>query len=211
MAGLEKIGPVNQKRRLLAIQVGAVCLAALILLSASAWEEETGTLEIVEDTIEVLGVFLLLFCIFGRLWSILYIGGRKNAELVTVGPYSITRNPLYFFSAIGAIGIGLMFGSLVLAATSGAFIYSILMTTALKEAAFLRTAFGQDYDEYASRTPLLWPNPSRYRDHSNGNFSQRALKRTFLDGLYFLAIFPAVELVEYLHDAAILPILLKLY
>lgn len=211
MAGIEKIRPVDQKKRLLAIQIGTICLAALMLLSTPAWEDETATLEIVEDAIEVLGTFLLLFCIFGRLWSILYIGERKNAELVTVGPYSITRNPLYFFSTIGAIGIGLMFGSLVLAAISGVLVYRILKATALKEAAFLRVTFGQDYDGYAGVTPLFWPNPSHYQDRSDGNFSQRALKRTFIDGLYFLAIFPAVELVEYLREAAILPTIFKLY
>jgi protein-S-isoprenylcysteine O-methyltransferase Ste14 len=30
-----------------------------------------------------------------RLWSTLYIGGRKRVVLVSDGPYSLCRNPLY--------------------------------------------------------------------------------------------------------------------
>lgn len=203
----KRIQPVSQKRRLLAIQMGATCLAAVMLLSVPAWEDEIVSLE----AIEMIGTFMLLFCMFGRLWSILYVGDRKNVELVTSGPYSVTRNPLYFFSTMGAAGIGLMFGSLTLAGLSGALIYLILRETALKEAVFLRDAFGHDYAEYAGRTPLFWPNPFRYRDSSDGRFSARVLKRTFVDGLYFLAIFPAVEVSEYLRDMGMLPTVFRLY
>src|SRR6476660_1715925 len=30
-----------------------------------------------------------------RLWATGYVGGRKRRELVTEGPYSLCRNPLY--------------------------------------------------------------------------------------------------------------------
>ena len=43
----------------------------------------------------------------------LYVGGRKNAELVTTGPYSMMRNPLYFFSLLGVAGVGAQTGSVL--------------------------------------------------------------------------------------------------
>ena len=43
----------------------------------------------------------------GRIWCLTYSSGYKSSELVTQGPYSVSRNPLYFFSFIGLIGIGL--------------------------------------------------------------------------------------------------------
>jgi protein-S-isoprenylcysteine O-methyltransferase Ste14 len=36
-----------------------------------------------------------------RLWCSLYISGYKNSQLITSGPYSLCRNPLYFFSFVG--------------------------------------------------------------------------------------------------------------
>ena len=58
------------------------------------------------DVIEITGIGLIGVAIIGRLWCTLYLGGRKAAEVVTKGPYSIARNPLYVFSAIGSAGVG---------------------------------------------------------------------------------------------------------
>ena len=84
------------------------------------------------------GLALVVLCITGRLWCILYVGNKKNLELVTRGPYSMTRNPLYFFSTLGAAGIGLMFGSLTVAATLLLLSFWTFSITAEKEASFLR-------------------------------------------------------------------------
>ena len=56
--------------------------------------------------IEKAGLALIVICILGRTWCTLYIGGRKKRELINKGPYSVVRNPLYFFTTIGAAGIG---------------------------------------------------------------------------------------------------------
>ena len=59
------------------------------------------------------GVMMLAGCTLvgiatvGRLWCALYIAGYKTDKLITSGPYSMCRNPLYFFSLLGGIGVGL--------------------------------------------------------------------------------------------------------
>ena len=63
-----------------------------------------------------LGLAAIIVAIVGRAWCSLYIGGRKNAQVMQDGPYSICRHPLYFFSTIGATGFGLLLDSLLLAA-----------------------------------------------------------------------------------------------
>ncbi len=199
--------PFNQKKRLIVVQLGSVLAAALFLVSKPAWNDQLVT----HDIIEMTGAALVMICIMGRLWSTLYIGGRKNDELVTGGPFSTTRNPLYFFSTLGAVGIGLMFGSILVAIALGVLTFQIFRITAEKEAAFLSQKFGPAYAAYAERTPIFWPNFGGYRDAAEVYFSPRALRRTFFDGLYFLAIFPAIELLEYLQTAGLLPVFIHIY
>ncbi|WP_338066483.1 isoprenylcysteine carboxylmethyltransferase family protein [Phyllobacterium zundukense] len=157
------------------------------------------------------GFVLILVCIFGRLWSILYVGGRKNSELAISGPYSVTRNPLYLFSTIGAFGIGLMFGSIIVAACLGFGTYAVFRETARKEEAFLRDKFGPEFEAYVARTPRYWPKPWLYQDEHEHRFSTKALGSTFFDALYFLAIFPAIEGIEYLQTTGYLPTYFWLY
>jgi protein-S-isoprenylcysteine O-methyltransferase Ste14 len=199
--------PFVQKKRLRVLQVGAAVFVAMILFATPIWEEGGNTHEIIEMT----GIALVLACIFGRLWSILYVGGRKNQELVTAGPYSMTRNPLYFFSTVGIVGVGLMFGSISVALILGLLTFQVFAVTASKEAAFLKSKFGTTYENYALKTPLFWPNLLRYRDGPESMFSPGPLRRTFVDGMYFLAIFPAIEAVELLRQGGYLPTLLRLY
>lgn len=206
IAASESMQPFDQKKRLRALQIAAVPLALAVLLSGPRLTDAT-----VHEFIELSGLALIFACLLGRLWSILYVGTRKNCELVTAGPYSMTRNPLYLFSTIGALGVGLAFGSLILGVALFVASYAVFRFTALKEADYLRSAFGASYDAYARVTPMFWPNPLLYRPGTRTEFSPAALKRTFLDGLYFLALFPVLELVEYLHESGVVPTLFTLY
>ncbi|PLX39127.1 MAG: isoprenylcysteine carboxylmethyltransferase family protein [Hyphomicrobiales bacterium] len=199
--------PFNQRKRLIVVQTLSVLIVIALLFAQPGWDENST----IHEFIEMAGLALILACVFGRLWSILFVGSRKNKELVTDGPYSITRNPLYLFSTIGAVGIGLTFGSLIVAALLGTLIYAVFHMTARKEEAFLRGQFGAEYDAYAARTPLFWPNFRAYRDAGETTFSPKAVVKTFFDALYFLAAFPAIELVEYLHETGVLPTLFHVF
>lgn len=200
-----RLQPVNQRIRIRIVQAGGIVLAAMLLLTHPALDGDT------HEAIELVGFGLVLACIAGRMWSILYVGSRKNLELMTSGPYSITRNPLYFFSTLGAAGIGLIHGSILAALALGLFAYLVLVATAVREAEHLKTLFGSRYDCYARDTPLFWPKPSQYRDTPEVVFSPTALRRTFLDGLFFLAAFPIIEAIERLQIDGVLPILVKIF
>jgi protein-S-isoprenylcysteine O-methyltransferase Ste14 len=196
--------PVNQRRRIRLLQTGGLLLVAPLLFAHPLLTGDG------HETIELFGLALVFACFVGRMWSILYIGSRKNLELVTNGPYSTSRNPLYFFSTLGAAGIGLFFGSVTLTLVLGLATWLVLVITARKEAAHLEAIFGQRYRAYADRTPLFWPNPALYRDTGEVTFSPVTLRRTFLDGLLVFAAFPAIEFVEYVRDSGYLPILFNL-
>jgi protein-S-isoprenylcysteine O-methyltransferase Ste14 len=197
----------DQHKRLIVVQAAAVFSIILLLFGRPGLVEGSDGHEIVET----IGLLMVFVCFLGRLWSILFVGGRKNDELIVSGPFSMTRNPLYFFSTVGAAGIGLMFGSVLAAVMLGLASYIVFRFTARKEAEFLAGKFGAVYAAYAERTPGFWPNPMLYRDEDQWLFSNKALKSTFRDGLYFLALFPLIEMVEYFRVSGALPTLFTIY
>jgi protein-S-isoprenylcysteine O-methyltransferase Ste14 len=206
MSATRDITPLNQTARRQLLQAGGALLAVALVFSQPAW-----TAPAWHEAVEMTGTALVLACIFGRLWSILYVGGRKNAELVTDGPFSMTRNPLYVFSCLGAAGVGLMFGSLLAALALALAAWLALSITAQREATFLAQRFGAAYAAYAARTPFFWPDPRLFHAGTAVSFSPRILGKTFVDTLWVLAAFPAVEALETLHEAGLLPTVFVLY
>ena len=87
------------------LTVGAV---AVCCLGRSHWHAESPFALALEST----AVAFLLVGAIGRIWCSVHIAGRKNAEVVAHGPYSVCRNPLYFFSMFAFMGAGLAFESL---------------------------------------------------------------------------------------------------
>jgi protein-S-isoprenylcysteine O-methyltransferase Ste14 len=83
---------------------------------------------------------------------------RKDRELAVTGPYALTRNPLYLGSAILAAGFVVASHSwiagLLVSLYFGIFYYAVMRN----EEEDLRMRFGPDFDAYASRVPLFFPN-----------------------------------------------------
>jgi protein-S-isoprenylcysteine O-methyltransferase Ste14 len=197
--------PVNQRIRINALRAAGLATGAVFLLAHPVWGGE------VHEIAELFGFGLVVACLAGRMWCILYIGSKKNRALVTTGPYSLTRNPLYLFSIIGVTGIGLIYGSIIVTLALVLMVCGRFAVTSAREARYLKELFGLQYEAYARRTPIFWPDFSRYLDDSEVAFSPKALKQTFFDGLPFLAAFPVLEMIEYLQAHRILPVLLNIF
>jgi protein-S-isoprenylcysteine O-methyltransferase Ste14 len=202
---MKTIPRLRQRPRIHLLQMGGVLFCAAALLTQPLLAGH------IHEILELVGMSLIVACVAGRLWSTLYIGSKKNRQLVTTGPYSITRNPLYFFSTVGAIGVGLVFGSIAVAAILGLLTFRILMAMANKESERLRAIFGAEFEVYARHTPAFWPKLSLYRDTAEAAFSPVALRRTFMDVLPMLLVFPALETLEHLQSAGTIPILFRIF
>ncbi len=194
-----------QRRRRGGLAVLIAAFFGLIAFSGSLHDELT------HERIESTGLALILVGIGGRLWSILYIGGRKSAELVSTGPYSMMRNPLYFFSTIAAAGIGAQTGSVVVTIASALLCAAVFHIVALREERHLKTALGAPYEEYLRRVPRFLPNPFLYRDETEVTFTPRIFNLTLRDGLVFLAAIPFFEFIEEGQENGLVPILFWLY
>jgi protein-S-isoprenylcysteine O-methyltransferase Ste14 len=166
--------------------------------------------ETTHEMIEWIGIILIVVCILGRTWASLYIGGRKIDELVTTGPYSIMRNPLYSFSFLGAAGAGAQTGSLVLALICGALAYIVFYVVVLQEEKLLLERYGEKYRTFMARVPRFLPNPRLWRDEQTLTIRPPRVLTTFADALVFLLAVPVAEGFEYLQEIGTIPVLLVL-
>ena len=189
----------RMRRLVLAILIAAICFGLLFVGAAHGdlWHER----------IESLGSMLILIGIGGRLWSTLYIGGKKASQIVSTGPYSVMRNPLYFFSGVAAVGVGAQAGSVILAAAFGIACFLAFSVVILREERWLSSNLGQPYLDYLARVPRFFPRPWLYRDQAEVTFKPRLLNRTLVDGLAFFASVPLFELIEVLQERGILPVI----
>jgi len=133
-------------------QLSAVAVFALLAISDTRWEQT-----LTEATLFLIGAILVGIATVGRCWCLLYIVGFKNATLITVGPYSMTRHPLYFFTMIGAIGVGFATETFTFAALFGLWFWLFYPHVIRAEEQRLAGLHGADFEEYRQRVPRFWP------------------------------------------------------
>lgn len=155
---------------------------------------------------ELSGLFLLTICSFGRLWALMYISGYKSDSIITDGPYSIVRHPLYFFSSIGALGIGLASENVLVLVLIVIFYLLYYPFTILAEEKKLTQKFGPVYVDYMKRTPRFFPKLSLYREPEMYYVKTASFVWNFADGMWFIWIFLLMHLIEILQNAGVLPV-----
>ena len=178
----------------------------VLLFGQSIFPPETA----VHEAIEMVGIVLIVVGIAGRLWSTLYIGGRKSVAVVTDGPYSITRNPLYVFSSIAAIGVGAQMGSITAAVGFGVACAAAFHVVILREEKYLSANLGADYLNYLAMVPRFFPKLSLYREGESVGFRPSLLLVTLLDGLVFLVAMPLFEIIDAAQLSGALPVLFRM-
>ena len=178
--------------------IGVVAFACV---SKSAWDPHS----VESEAMKAVGLAMILFGAFGRVWCAGHIAGRKNKDLVALGPYSMMRNPLYFFSMFAFTGSGLCFGSLTLGAAFFAVFMLTHWPTILAEEKYLRGAFGESYEQYCARVPRFLPNPSLFQRATEVTISIKAFNRALFEAGLMPLAFLAAQGIERLHAMEILP------
>jgi protein-S-isoprenylcysteine O-methyltransferase Ste14 len=201
---------VPDLRRVQLIRKGVLLISILGVIAFAAVTRSIGGDTLLHEGLEAVGLALIGICIIGRAWCSLYIGGRKKAEIVDRGPYSITRNPLYVFSFMGAFGMGALTGSATIAMMFLLIAVAVFAATVRREEAWLSSTFGEVYTAYVARTPRFWPNLSLWRDGDTLEIRPAFFVRTLRDGAVMVLAYPLFESMEYFQDIGWIKIIMSL-
>jgi protein-S-isoprenylcysteine O-methyltransferase Ste14 len=202
MNGVQTLNGLQVSRtriRLMVSRLFGLSILVLLVLGSSYWSSAP----LFDQMLFVVGFVLAVVGFCGRLWCLSYIAGRKKRVLVTEGPYSLCRHPLYFFSLVGGIGLGLCTETLS-AAILFVFAFTVYYPHVIRgEETFLDDNFPA-YEEYKRRVPLFFPRWSNFAEgHALVNACD--FRREIVAAGGFLLSIGVFEFVESLHHAEVLP------
>jgi len=182
-------------------------LAGLILFSGSQWQPGLfGAAGIL-----LAALALTSMAAVGRLWCSLYIAGYKKSCLVSDGPYAMSRNPLYFFSMLGAVGVALMtftFTIPVLVLVTFAIYYPNVIRA---EEADLERIHGAPFEAYRSQTPAFFPRWSLLKEPDIYQVNPRVFRNHMGSAVWFILAIGLIALLQAGRGAGHIPALISLF
>ncbi|MFO7818174.1 MAG: isoprenylcysteine carboxylmethyltransferase family protein [Desulfovibrionales bacterium] len=193
-------------KRITITRVFSVILIPLILFTTHSWRPDGA----IEFAFKFSGLILVIIGSYGRIWSYLYICGKKTKILVTSGPYSITRNPLYLFSFIGAAGIGLASENIAIMALVVIAFLVVYPFVIRAEEYKLEAAHGEKFREYAKSVPRFIPRSISIEEPTSYHISPKKFRYVFFDAMWFVWLYLILLFIEKLQENAFLPILWKI-
>ena len=194
------------KSRIKETRVFAILFAAALLVTQSLW----GTDGLLPQALRWAGYFLIIVCVLGRTWSAAYIGGHKARIIVDLGPYSVTRNPLYVFSFIGAVGIGFCTGMVTPALVIGTVYVVYYRMIVAREEEHLTARHGEIFQDYVARVPRWIPDVKLWREADEPMGYPRNVYLAARDASAFFLSLPMFVFIGWLQNMDILPVLLRL-
>jgi protein-S-isoprenylcysteine O-methyltransferase Ste14 len=178
----------------------------LILLSITNNNFRAYTLDItsIESLkMSIIGFVLVVFGSFGRIWSSLYIEGHKTKNLITAGPFSIVRNPLYFFSLIMLLGFSLALKSIYLPLSLLLIFVIFHIPTIANEEKKLQNIHGEKFEDYVRSTPRLIPNIFKYKKPEIGEKVLVKISRingVLIEIMGYLFLYTVIDIIYFILD-----------
>jgi hypothetical protein len=120
------------------------------------------------------------------------------------------RNPLYFFSIVGAAGAGAQLGSVLSGLICAVVVWAVFAVVVRREERLLSDLYGEEFAAYKARVSRFIPDPRLWRDVPTMLVTPSRAVRTFGDGLFLLLSIPLAETVEQLQHSGALPILFRM-
>ncbi len=198
----------GSRLRLRLTRLMAICIMAVLCFGTSYW---TARHPVVERALFIVGIAMAGFGASGRAWATSYISGRKLKQLVTTGPYSFCRNPLYFFSMILGIGFGFCTKTFTVPLVITIVLAILYYFQIGREEQRLRHQFGDPFESYLATIPRFFPSFRNYTEPEEISTSPRLLKRGLFGIAFLLILIGALELLQGLHQSGFLPTLFHIY
>ena len=202
MPRAHEIQVLGIRTRLAGMRALGAGVLMLVLLSASRWSIAGPAL--VGEVLFAAGLVLAVAGFLGRLWARCYIGGRKKRVLVCSGPYSLCRHPLYLFSLVGGVGLGLCTQRFAIAALALAAGLLFFPGAIRREESFLLARF-ESYPEYRRAVPAVLPHWPLRACADDIQVDGRELRRAVLEVAGYLVAPALLALVAGLQATGVLP------
>lgn len=201
--------PFNiEKYRGLISRIAGVIILFFVLASKSRWETEN---EIFTFILFVIGIVLVGVASLGRMWCSLYVAGYKDEQLVTNGPYSLCRNPLYFFSLLGVIGIGFCSETLTFPILFLILFSSYYPFVIKSEEKRLLSNFGAEFESYIHKTPAFFPKFSLFEEPATYLVNPVVYRIHIFSALWFIWFVGILEVIEGLRETGVIGSLWSIY
>lgn len=169
----------NKARDMRVLGAAALGLAAV---SASRWDASAQ----VAGAFLAGGLTLASAAVLLRAWAILYIAGHKTERLITEGPFSLCRNPIYLSTLLGALGVALATETLTFPLLALLWLLPYLLVQIGEEERKLELRHGERYRAYAAATPRLLPALRGYAEPPVYPVRPREFRRWYTDALWFV-------------------------
>ena len=151
----------------------------------------------------IIGFVLVVFGSFGRIWASLYIEGHKTKNLITAGPFSMVRNPLYFFSLIMLLGFSLALKSIYLPLSLILIFVIFHIPTIANEEKKLQNIHGEKFEDYVRSTPRLIPNIFKYKKPEIGEKVLVKISRingVLIEIMGYLFLYTVIDIIYFILD-----------
>jgi protein-S-isoprenylcysteine O-methyltransferase Ste14 len=151
----------------------------------------------------IIGFVLVVFGSFGRIWASLYIEGHKTKNIITAGPFSMVRNPLYFFSLIMLLGFSLALKSIYLPLSLLLIFVIFHIPTIANEEKKLQNIHGEKFEDYVRSTPRLIPNIFKYKKPEIGEKVSVKISRingVLIEIMGYLFIYTVIDIIYFILD-----------
>jgi protein-S-isoprenylcysteine O-methyltransferase Ste14 len=134
-----------------------------------------------------------------RIWAVGYAGAStrgkqaKAKQLVTGGPYSYVRNPIYIGNFLVSLGAVLTIQSWVVAAIFVFYFALVYHLIVEHEESYLGKEFGAAYRSYTEKVSRFFPSLTPY-DRPQGEFRWRELRKEYWSVLGLTMAFLLINL-----------------
>jgi protein-S-isoprenylcysteine O-methyltransferase Ste14 len=173
--------------RLRLILVWYLAMIALVAASERPWSQHWSA-----DLARIVGLLLVATAALGRIWCSAFIAGYKDEQLVTSGPYSLCRNPLYLLSMIGGIGIGLASASVTLLLLTFALLAALHLQATYAEEHMMLARHGEAFRRYSAEVPRFLPRKWHAETPPSSAVNFRVFRKSFLDAGSLFVLFAAI-------------------